>query len=423
MRRLCLFIVLCLVWGCSGAPPENLSLAVGGAPAEIEVWEEVVRDFERATGVQVNLLRQPTDSNQRRQGLVVPLEARQSDPDVFLMDVAWLAQFAASGWLAPLNALIKQGRGREVFFAEVIALADRHQGSLLALPMNMDGGLLYYRRDLLTRFGFEEPPQTWAELVAQAAAVQAEMRFERPNFYGFVWQGAQYEGLVCTFLEFAGSGGGVIINDGQVRLNLPANVSALTFMRDLIWEHRLSPPNTYTEMKEEEVRSHFQRGDALFERNWPYAWALHQSPDSPVKGQVGLAPLPHFAGRSSVSTLGGWHVGLSRFSDAPSKALALIKFLTSFEVQKKFTLKLGWNPGRVDVYDDEEVLARLPHLRRLREVLAQARPRPVLPYYTQLSAVLQRRLNAALADKETPAAALAAAEAEVQSVVHRYEGG
>ena len=176
-------------------------------------------------------------------------------------------------------------------------------------------------------------------------------------------------------------------------------------------------------MKEEEVRLLFQRGQALFERNWPYAWALHQAEDSPVKGRVGLAPLPSFAGGESVSTLGGWHAGLSRHSLDKDRAWELIRFMVSAQTQKKLALHLGWNPGRRDVYSDPEVLAAMPHLSNLREVFDQARPRPVKPYYSRLSEVLKRRLNAALAGQLGPAEALAKAQEEAQAVIERYKEG
>jgi len=419
-----------LVWalgsfGCGRSGQERLSLALGGAPAEIEFWESLVADFQASTGLKVELIRQPTDSDLRRQGLITPLQAGRPEPDVFLMDVAWLAQFAASGWLTPLDGFLKKtGPARDVFFEPVVDLADLHQGRLIALPINLDGGLLYYRTDLLKRSGFASPPKTWEELIRQAQKVLSGPEPEGEPLYGFAWQGAQYEGLVCCFLEFAGSNqGGLKIDNGRIGLDTPANLAALELMVDLIHKLKLSPPNTFSQMKEEEVRLLFQRGRALFERNWPYAWALHQAADSPVRGRIGLAPLPAFPGGRSVSTLGGWHVGLSVHSRAKDRAWELIRFMVSAGTQKKLALKLGWNPGRRDVYSDPEVLAAMPHLAGLREVFDHARPRPVIPYYSQLSEVLQRRLNAALAGQLSPGEALARAQEEAQAVVDRYQGG
>jgi multiple sugar transport system substrate-binding protein len=417
-------LILCLLLGgCEPKQDRRLTFAVGGAPAELEFWEELIGEFSRESGIEVELLRQPTDSDQRRQGLVIPLKAGQADPDVFLMDVVWLPQFSASGWLEPLSDCMEgSGLTEDVFFRRVIETADRYEGELVALPVYVDGGLLYYRRDLLEKYGLPGPPRTWDQLVDYSLKVQAGERPNTPDFSGFVWQGAQYEGLICNFQEVAASGGGgILVRDGETSIDTPPNRMALGFQRDLIHRHRISPLSTYTEMKEEEVRETFQRGNALFERNWPYAWKLHQSEGSPVRGKVGLAPLPHFPSGTSVSTLGGWHVGISRQSDAKEESWKLLQYVVSYRTQKELALRLGWNPGRRDLYEDSEVLAELPHFHRLREVFDHLLPRPVIPYYTQVSGALQRQLNAALAGQVEPEQALAAAEAQVRQIARRYQ--
>jgi multiple sugar transport system substrate-binding protein len=416
--------VMLLPVGFAGTKAEarTVTFAVGGAPAEIAFWEEVIRDFTATTGIAVDLLRQPTDTGIRRQSLVVALQARQSDPDVFLMDVAWLAQFAASGWLVPLDRYLNRGEcgRRDNFFEQILDLADTYKGKLVALPVYNDAGLLYYRADLFEKYGIPGPPETWDDLLRYARKVQTDMRRENPAFYGFVWQGAQYEGLITTFLEFAGADGGFVSRDGRIVVDTPENRRAAAFMRDLIHRHGISPPDTYTSMKEEEVRAYFQEGNALFERNWPYAYALHQGEDSGVRGKIGIAPVPAEGSGESVSTLGGWHVGLSAFSDAAPQAWALVCHITSYSVQKRLALRLAWNPGRKDVYADPDVLAKMPHFRQLRSVFENARPRPLLPYYTQISEILQRRLSAVLAGRSSPEEALAAAQGEIDALLLRY---
>ncbi len=414
--------LLWLAAGCGSQPEGAVTFAVGGAPAELEFWDRLADDFTQETGVPVILLRQPADSDQRRQGLVIPLHARKSTPDVFLMDVVWIAQFAASGWLEPLEDFVARSRlDLQTFFTNVVDLADRYQGQLIALPVYVDAGLLYYRTDLLDRAGISRPPATWDELVEYSLNIQEEKRPTRRQFNGFVWQGAQYEGLVCTFLEFAGSaGGGIRFQDGEILVDTPENRRAARLMADFIHHYGISPLSTYTEMREEEVRTAFQLGNALFERNWPYAWALHQSQESAVKGRTGIAPLPRFPGGRSVSTLGGWHIGMSKYSRDKRLSWEFVEFVLSHAVQKKLALGPGWNPGLRDLYDDPEVLAKMPHLARLQEVFSNAVPRPTVPYYAQLSEILQRHLNAILASKATPEAALAAAEREARQLAARY---
>lgn len=397
----------------------EITFAVGGAPNELEFWEKIALDFEKESKIHVNLVRQPTSTDQRRQGLMIPLKGGEGDPDVFLMDVAWIAQFAASHWLEPLDGATDSPAN--VFFEKVVNLADRYDGQLIALPVYVDAGMLYYRKDLLEGTGIANPPATWDELRTDALKVQVKERAKNPNFFGFVWQGAQYEGLICDFLEFAGShNGGLSIENGKVKLATPENIAALTMMRDFIAKDRISPPNTFTEMREEEVRNSFQSGNALFERNWPYAYGLHEKDESPVKGKVGIAPLPH-AGGPSVSTLGGWHIGISKSSDAKDAARAFVRYVTSFATQKRMAMELSWNPGRTDVYADPEILAKYPHFTALKAVFQNALPRPNLPYYSQISETIQKPINAVLAGRMEPDAGLKEAEAEAQKAVDMYQ--
>jgi multiple sugar transport system substrate-binding protein len=337
------------------------------------------------------------------------------------MDVVWIGQFALSNWLEPLNAHVgDSGFLIKPFFKKIIDQVDTYHDSLYALPVYVDGGLLYYRTDLLKKYGIVNPPDTWDQLRVDAVKVQSGQRQSNPDFNGFVWQGAQYEGLVCTFLEFAASNNGGILSHDTINLATEENVRALQFMHDLIQKYQVSPPNTFTEMKEEEVRRAFQRGNALFERNWPYAWRLHEGDGSPVKGEVGIAPLPHFEGGQPASTLGGWHIGISRFSDRKQTAWEFVKFVASYDTQKKLALNLGWNPGRKDVYADTGVLKALPYLEQLREVFDHAVARPNVPYYAQVSDIMQRYLNDCLAGKASPREALASMQEEIERISKIY---
>jgi len=411
-----LFAAVLLLSGCQQQP--RLTFMVGGAPNELAFFEGLLASFTADTGIEVAMIRQSTDSTQRKQGILLALRGHRPDPDVMLLDVAWIGQIAASNWLEPLESY---NINRQDYFASIIDLADTYESQLIGLPLYIDGGLLYYRRDLLQKHGFAGPPQTWAELRQMAEKIVALERGQNPNFWGHVWQGAQYEGLICNALEFFTSAGGGFFNGTATPvLDQPANVEALRYMNELIHKQPISPPNTFTDMKEEEVRMHFHNGNALFERNWPYAWGLHNAADSPVQGKVGIAPLPGFVAGRSASTLGGWHIVMSKFSDKKPEAASLIKFLTSAPVQKKLSLKLGWNPGRVDVYDDEEVLAANPALKDLKQVFNNAVPRPIIPYYSNVSQILQKHVSAALANRATPEESLKKAQSEVQEMIKSY---
>lgn len=414
-------LLFCAVWiSACNSPQERFTIWIGGSPQEVDYWQSVVDRFNKRTGYDLLLVRQPTYTDQRKQNLLVSLAARQGNPDLFLMDVVWISQFARSGWLMPLDTgAAGIGSIDSVFFPSVIRSVDIVDSALVALPVFLDVALLYYRADLLTRFGYHHPPGTWEELRTMSVRIQSEVRKENPGFNGFVWQGAQYEGLVCSFNEFISSSPGA----GEKNLGAASegNISSLQYMHDLIHRWKISPPSTYTEMKEEEVRRSFQSGNALFERNWTYAWNLHQQEGSAVREKTGIALLPHFAGGHSVSTLGGWHIAISRFSDRRAEAEAFIRFAASFHEQQTMLRSVGWNPSRMDLYTDSATLAQIPRLSVLADALSSASSRPTVPYYGQLSEIIQRNVNDCLAGKTDASAAMKNIEHETILIRSMYE--
>jgi multiple sugar transport system substrate-binding protein len=369
----------------------------------------------------VEVVRQPAATEQRKQGLVLALESRQPDPDVFLMDIIWITQFVRSGWLEPLDGYFRGASLHpQQFFPSVVEKVDRHNDRYYALPAFLDVGVLYYRTDLLERHGFKGPPETWDDLVQQALSVQEVERRTNPHFNGFVWQGAQYEGLVCTFLEFIATHGGGLSAGGAVDLTRNGNIPALQFMQDLIRRWRISPPNTYTDMREEKVRRTFQRGNALFERNWLYAWSLHQQPGSAVRGKVGLTMLPHRPGSPTAAALGGWHLGISKTSDAKDRAWQLVTYLLSRETQRKLLMKLGWYSCRKDVYSDPGVQRKIAEFNHLQRIVDHAVSRPDLAYYDQVSRIIQRYVNDCLSGKRSARQAIATMQRETDRLEKFY---
>jgi multiple sugar transport system substrate-binding protein len=412
--------ILILLSGCSKNPKE-FTIWVGGSPEEVNYWQELVNRFNEATNSDLQLIRQPTYTDQRKQSLIVSLESKQKDPDLFLMDVVWLKQFIESGWLHPLDTLLdEKDFSIDDFFPSIINSVDKSDNHLYALPVFLDVGLLYYRKDLLEKYGFNFPPDTWNELVKESELIQKKERQINNNFYGFVWQGAQYEGLICDFVEFIASNDGGILQSGIIKLNTPKNIYALQFMQDIIHKYKISPENTYTDMKEEEARRLFQRGNALFERNWTYAYKLHNNKDSFVKGKTAMTILPHFDDHNSVSALGGWHIGISKHSDQKEKALKFIKYAMSYEVQKNLFTSVGWNPGRKDVYLDKELQKNYPRIKILYDAFQHAVARPRLPYYNEVSDIIQRYVNQCLAGKISPSDALNESQDEIQSLENIY---
>ena len=407
--------LLLLFGGCiGGVPPdlEGVTLVfkhgkVVGDPAALTF---LLRRFEAShPGVRVREEVLPAATDEQHQFYVINLEGRSADFDVLAMDVIWVPEFIRAGWLRDLSAVLPPSE-RGAFFAGPIRAVSR-EGRVFAVPWYIDAGVLYWRKDLLAKYGLE-PPRTWFDLIRAARTVtRAE-----PGLYGFVWQGKQYEGLICDALEFLRSNGGDVLRDGRVVIRSPENREALQLMRDLIHRYGVSPP-LVTSATEEPTRHIFGRGKAVFLRNWPYAWNLFQREGSPVRGRVGMGPLPAFPGHAPASTLGGWQLGVNRYSRHPREAEALVAFLCSYEAQKHLSRTVGYRPTRRALYRDPEVLSAQPVLGVLYDIFAAARPRPVTPYYMMISQILQSQFSAVLTGIRGPDAALERAREEIAFVL------
>ncbi|MFQ6672992.1 MAG: ABC transporter substrate-binding protein [Candidatus Tectimicrobiota bacterium] len=398
--------------GCSREPARETNQTVtlvfkhGKIFGNREPLKRLIERFEaRNPGIRVKDETLPASSDEQHQFYVINLEGRSSDFDVFALDIIWVPEFARAGWLRDISHLVSPEE-RKAFFPGPMAAA-LHRGRLYAIPWYIDAGLLYYRKDLLAKYGFA-PPQTWEELARTASAITRH----EPGLYGFIWQGKQYEGLVCNVLEYFWSNGGAVLQDGRVVIDSPANRHALAMMRDLIYRYRITP-EFVTTITEEPARRIFGLGKALFMRNWPYAWTLLERADSPVKGRVGLSALPAFAGHRPASTLGGWHLGINTYTHHPDAAERFLQFLTSSEAQKTLSVTIGYRPTRRALYADPEVLRAQPVTARLAEVFEQARPRPVSPFYMMISQVMQPEFSAVLARIKEPDEALRSARERI----------
>jgi multiple sugar transport system substrate-binding protein len=229
----------------------------------------------------------------------------------------------------------------------------------------------------------------------------------------------QYEGLVCNFLEYIwGNGGAVFDKENQLSINSPENQQALALMRDLIYVYRITPAAvaTYTE---EESRHVFGNGESVFLRNWPYVWSLVEEANSSLRGRVGIAPLPYFQGGESAAALGGWQLGINNYSKNKKAAWKLLEYMTSYAVQKRLALTLSRNPTLVSLYDDPDIEREAPFMKNLLPVFTRARPRPVTPFYPDISVVIQREVSAVLADLKSPSEALEVMEKEIQKILEK----
>ncbi|NDJ85074.1 MAG: extracellular solute-binding protein, partial [Chloroflexi bacterium] len=238
---------------------------------------------------------------------------------------------------------------------------DTVDGRLVALPLRIGFGMLYYRTDLLEKYGYDGPPMTWDELEEMAQTIQdGERDAGNADFWGYVWQGNAYEGLTCNALEWqvSNGAGNFISPDGEIQVNNEQAIAA--FERAAGWVGTISPPGV-TGYQEEDARAVWHVGNAAIMRNWPYAYATSlNDDDSAVQDVFDVAPLPQGAGERSAATLGGWHMGVSRFSEQPAAAAAFVIYFTSTESQKEYALATTSPPAMAALYEDPDIQAAMP---------------------------------------------------------------
>ena len=363
----------------------------------------LLREFERRhPGVTVRSEPLTWTSDEQHQFYVINLEGASPTFDVLMLDVIWVPEFAQAGWLLDLAPWVTREELAPHFPAAVAAAT--WGGGVWGMPWNMNVGVVYYRADLLAKYGLQ-PPRTWEELAAQAERVRAGEGDARLD--GVLWQGKQYEGLVCNVLEHFWASGAVLIDDrGRVLPQADRAAAALTFMRGLI-DRGLSP-GWVTAGDEELTRRPFGDGRAVFVRSWPYALDLFEAADSPVRGRVGMAALPgHIGGGSGAGTTGGFHLAVNRRTRHRDAAVALVRYLADEAAQRALTAAgVALYPTRMALYHDPAIVAARPHMPRFHDLMLAARPRPVTPYYLMLSTTVQPEFSAALVAVKTPQQAL-----------------
>jgi trehalose/maltose transport system substrate-binding protein len=413
-RAALLLAVAAVLAGCAGGPGTEAPGARVGVlipSSERPLWIALADSFEAANpGLDIDVVEGPQATDLRENLYTASLLARDPSFDLVYMDVTWTSKFAAAGFLQPIDSWFPEEE-RVRFLPEALA-AGRVGERLYRVPVRTDVGLLYFREDWLKEAG-RAPPQTFQELLSAASALQ-----QPPMRWGFVWQGKQYEGLVCDYLEVLYGSGGYWIDPatGAVGLDRPEAIAALSFLSGCVRQAHVTPPGVTT-YQEEESRRLFQDGRAVFLRNWPYVWRLAQREDSPLRGRIGAGPMVHRAGHRPAATLGGWGLGVSRYSRNPEGAVAFIRFVTSMAGQRILCLSSGYAPARVEAYVDSDFLAANPFLEEIARVHRFAVARPRVARYALASDLLQRHLSAALAGTESPALALRRAARETRALL------
>jgi trehalose/maltose transport system substrate-binding protein len=404
-----------LALAAATAPAATITIACGASAPEIEHCMKHAEAWAKKTGHTVRNYTQPASATAALAVYRQLFAAKSSDIDIIRVDVIW------PGILKDhLIDLKPYSKGTEAEHFPAIVANNTVAGKLLGMPWFTDAGLLYYRTDLLQKYK-RPAPTTWAELAATAAIVQAgERAAGQKDFQGFVFQAKSGESLTCNAVEWIASfGGGTLVDaGGQITINNPQAVRALATAAQ--WVGSITSVGVLN-YAEEDARGVFQNGQALFMRNWPYAKSLLDSPDSPVRGKVGVSALPMGEGPGArhAGTLGGWQLSVSKYSKHPEVAADLVLHMASAEVQKVRAMRGSFNPTRPALYKDAEVIAANPFMSSLLDTFENAVARPSGESglkYPSVSLALSNAAHDVLGRKATPEAAVRKLEGQLKLV-------
>jgi multiple sugar transport system substrate-binding protein len=339
------------------------------------------------------------DTGQRFDKLRTQMQAGGEDLDVILGDVIWTAQLAESDWISDLSDRFTESQRKEFLPGSVEAIT--YEGKTFGMPWFTDTGLLYYRKDLLQESGFDGPPKTWDELKQMTLKVREDAGLK----YGFVFQGAAYEGGVCDGMEFIWTHGGEVLDPDdptRVLVDSPEAIAGLATERSMITEG-ISPEGV-TVYKEDESAGAFLNGDAVFLRNWPYVYALVGTSEYPKLDpeQVGVSELPSADGEPGNGTVGDQPLYISSTATDPDAAWKFIQFLSAPEQQKIRAVEGAYLPTRTALYSDQEIQEKVSVVVLAQEALQHTRPRPVSPYYSDMSLEMAEQFNASLSGDISP---------------------
>jgi trehalose/maltose transport system substrate-binding protein len=403
--------------GASSAPAVDFS-----KQGEAELWtgkdvsgnlQKQVDQFnkEHPEG-KVTIHELPDNADQQRQQMIQNSQIKNPKMAILSVDVVWTAEFAANGYVVELP---KDSFPTDSFLPATVNAAT-YFDKLYAYPSTSDGGLLYYRTDLLKKYNIANPPATFDEMKADCEKIQAGEKDSKLNC--FAGQYNKYEGLTVNFAEAVNSAGGVIVGqDGKPNVATPEAQQGLQTLVD--WFNDGLIPKEAITWQEEQGRQAFQSGELIFHRNWPYVYALAEKDDgsSKVNGKFDAAPLPGITVTPGVSSLGGHNYAIATNADAKGTAADFLKFISSEEQQKSSVLATSNAPAVASVYQDPDVLKKFPFYPTLLNSIQNAEPRPKAVQYGDVTLAIQDSAYSALQGQTPVDQALQQLQSKLETLI------
>ena len=420
MKRRTLSSLIALALGATltvNAYAQQTSLRVfsGGQNQRPDLMRKLFDEYQKANpNVKIDIETGGATSELQRQYLSTVLNAKDSAIDIYLIDIVNPAQYFSAGWLEPLDAYVGNAATAMKPYLPVYAQSNVVNGKVAAMPAFADAMFMYYRKDLLDKYGIKEP-KTWDELAVAAKKIQDGEK--NPNLQGLSIQGAPIEGAVCTFLLPYWSQGKAF-NDpaGKMTLDKEAATKGMDMWLKLVDQGVMK--KNIAEVTTPATVNEFKAGQVAFAINWGFAWdRFKDDADSQVKGKVGVMPLPSMAGGKSATCVGGWQWAVSAFSKSKAESAKLVQFLASTNSSKFLAAEGSLLPTIQSVYTDADVVKQVPWFKDAANVVTAGQARPISAQYGQVSDAIRTTTSAILARTKTPAEGVSEIEGRLSRVM------
>lgn len=396
------------------AQQTSLRVFSGGQNQRPDLMRKLFDEYQKANpNVKIEIETGGATSELQRQYLSTVLNAKDAAIDIYLIDIVNPAQYMAAGWLEPLDAYVGGANAMKAYLP-VYSQANIVSGKVAAMPAFADAMFMYYRKDLLEKYGIKEP-KTWDELSAAAKKIQEGEK--NPNLQGLSIQGAPIEGAVCTFLLPYWSMGKAF-NDASGKMTLDKDAAAKGMDMWLKMVDQGVMKKNIAEVTTPATVNEFKAGQVAFAINWGFAWdRFKDDADSQVKGKVGVMPLPAVAGGKSATCVGGWQWAVSAFSKSKPEAAKLVQFLSSPASSKMLAVEGSLLPTIQSVYTDADVVRQVPWFKDAANVVIAGQARPMSARYGEVSDAIRTTTSAILARTKTPVEGVAEIDSKLTRVM------
>jgi multiple sugar transport system substrate-binding protein len=403
-----------LLSGTAWAQQTTIRVFSGGQNQRPDLMRRLFDEYQKANpNIKVDIETGGATSELQRQYLSTVLNAKDPAIDIYLIDIVNPAQYFSAGWLEPLDAYVGGVNAMKPYLP-VYTQANIVNGKVAAMPAFADAMFMYYRKDLLDKYGIKEP-KTWDELAVAAKKIQDGEK--NPNLQGLSIQGAPIEGAVCTFLLPYWSQGKAF-NDaaGKMTLDKDAAVKGMDMWLKLVDQGVMK--KNIAEVTTPATVNEFKAGQVAFAINWGFAWdRFKDDTDSQVKGKVGVMPLPSMAGGKSATCVGGWQWAVSAFSKSKAESARLVQYLASASSSKFLASEGSLLPTIQSVYTDADVVRQVPWFKDAANVVIAGQARPISAQYGQVSDAIRTTTSAILARTKTSADGVAEIDSRLTRVM------